>query len=483
MGMPFRQLDPRLSVSIVFVTALFMSIMDGTIVNVALPSMQRQLAIPNASIDAVIVAYLISLAMAVPASGWLGDRWGTKRVFLLSLALFTIASAFCGIASSFVLLVIFRFLQGIAGGMLAPIGTTMLYRTFPPLERVRVGRILMIPTVIAPAMGPVLGGLLVDQLSWHSVFFVNVPFGIAACLFGLVFLQEHREAAPGRFDLPGFLLASIGLALVMYTLNEGTVTGWTTNSTLGCAVVGALLIGVFVFVELRVQEPLLDLRLYQNRLFSITNLVSLFSGAAFTGILFVGPLFLQEGRGLSALTSGLTTFPDALGVVLSTQVVAWLYPRFGPRRLIAVGLSAMAILIALLSLIGSDTSLWWMRVLLFFIGAGMAYGFLPVQTAAFATISSASTGRASTLFNVQGRLGGALGIAVLSEVLNLVGAMHLGATETTGQPNLTAYHTAFLGAAVLAVAAASIALTISDSDAAPTLQPKQVAKEDVLQIL
>src|SRR5438874_13630074 len=188
-----RQLDAKLSVSIVFVASLFMSIMDGTIVNVALPSLGHQLAIPSTSIDEVVVAYLVSLAMVIPASGWLGDRWGTKRVFLFALALFTVASALCGLAANFTLLVIFRFLQGAAGGALAPVGTTMLYRTFPPAQRVQISSVLIIPTVIAPASGPVLGGLLVDQLSWRWVFFVNVPIGIAAFLFGLLFLHEHRE--------------------------------------------------------------------------------------------------------------------------------------------------------------------------------------------------------------------------------------------------------------------------------------------------
>src|SRR2546421_7260936 len=337
--MHHRQLNPKVSVSIVFVVAMFMSIMDVTIVNVALPSIGRQLAVPSTSIDAVVVAYLVSLAVVIPASGWLGDRWGTKRIFLLALALFSLASALCGLAENFTMLVVFRFLQGAAGGALAPVGTAMLYRTFPPAQRVRVSSILIIPTVIAPASGPVLGGLLVDQLSWRWVFFVNVPIGIAACLFGLFFLHEHREPTAGRFDLPGFLLAGFGMALALYALSEGPSRGWSSPGILGSALAGLLLLAVFVVVELRRQEPLLDLRLLNNRLFRVTNLVSLFSGAGFLGVLFVAPLFLQEGLGVSALTSGLTTFPEALGVLFSTQVVARLYPRIGPRRLMAAGLT------------------------------------------------------------------------------------------------------------------------------------------------
>ncbi len=465
------QLDPKVSVCIVFVAAMFMSIMDTTIVNVALPSLARQLNVPSTSIDAVVVAYLVSLAVVMPASGWLGDRWGTKRIFLLALTLFTVSSALCGLASSYVMLIVFRVLQGAAGGALTPVGTAMLYRTFPPAQRVQVSRVLIVPTVLAPALGPVIGGLLVTQLSWRWVFYVNVPIGIVACLFGIIFLHEHREATPGRFDLAGFLLAGIGLALVMYSLSEGPSSGWTSANILGSAIVGMFLLGAFVVIELRKQEPMIDLRLLHDRLFRTTNLVSLFSSAGFLGVLFVGPLFLQEALGVSALTSGLTTFPEAIGVVLSTQVVARLYPRIGPRRLMAGGLTGVAIMMALLSLVGQDTNLWVMRVLMFLIGAGMAYAFLPLRTAAFATISSTSTGRASAFYSAQNQLGAAIGVAVLGSVLSVMSPTTLSPTGTV-EPNLAAYHAAFLAAAVLALIAACIALTISDRDAAGTMRRK-----------
>ena len=470
------RLDPKISVSVVFVTAMFMSIMDLTIVNVALPSIARQLNVPSSAIDAVVVAYLVSLAVVMPASGWLGDRYGTKRILLLALTLFTISSALCGLAQSYEMLILFRVLQGAAGGALTPVGTAMLYRTFPPSQRVQVSRILMFATILAPALGPILGGLLVTKLSWRWVFYVNVPVGIVACLFGLIFLYEHKEESPGRFDLGGFLLAGSGLALLMYALSEGPSLGWTSINIFGSAIAGTLLLCLFVVVELRVPEPMIDLGLLHNRLFRVTNLVSFFAYAGFLGILFIAPLFLQEARGVTALVSGLTTFPEAIGVVLSTQLVARLYPRIGPRRLMAGGLASVSILMALLTLMGQDTNLWVMRVLMFLIGAGMAYAFLPLRAAAFATISSTSTGRASAFYSAQTQLGAALGVAILGTVLSIIGTTTLSATGTV-EPNLFAYHAAFLAAAILTLIAACIALAVSDKDAAVTMRRKSSSIE------
>jgi EmrB/QacA subfamily drug resistance transporter len=468
-----RLIDPKVSVCIVFVSAMFMSIMDSTVVNVALPALSKQFNVPSTSIDAVIVGYLVSLAVVIPVSGWLGDHWGTRRVFLFALALFCLASALCGLAQTLPMLVGFRVLQGIAGGALTPVGTTMLYRTFPPEERVSVSRILNIPTVIAPASGPVIGGFLVQQLSWRWVFYINVPIGLVTLLFGIFFLREVHQAdrSAGRFDPAGFLLAGLGLALLMYALTEGPTYGWAALNILisGCA--GLLLLVLFVVIELRVRVPMIDLRLFRDRLFRTTNLVTMFSSAGFLGLLFVAPLFLQEARGTSALVSGLTTFPEAIGVIAATQIVASLYPRVGPRRLVTVGLIGVAIIISMFCFMGLDTNLWLMRGLMFLTGAGMAFTFIPTPAAAFATISPADTGKASALYNAQRQLGAALGIAVVGTVLSIVGPVIVHA-HTPAQPNLAAYHAAFLTSAALALIAAGIALFIHDRDAAATMRRK-----------
>ncbi len=472
-------INPRIAVSIVFVAAMFMSIMDSTIVNVALPTLSRQFNTSGTAVDAVIVGYLVSLAVIIPASGWLGDRLGTRRIFLFALALFTLASALCGQANSLNTLIAFRILQGIGGGAMTPVGTAMLYRTFPPAQRIQVSRILNIPTALAPATGPVFGGLLIDKLSWRWVFYVNVPIGILALIFGILFLQEYHREDVKAFDMVGFILAGVGLALAMYALSEGPNYGWTSAGILISGVAGLVILAIFVMIELRSTHPMLDLRMFRNRIFRTCNLISLFSGAGFLGLLYAAPLFLQLARGASALTSGLTTFPEAIGVLIATQISTRLYPTIGPRRLIFGGLFGVSIVMALMSLIGQDTDLWFMRGLMLLAGAGMAFSFSSTQAAAFATISPAETGQASALYTAQRQIGAALGVAFISTVISAVGLMQSGPGGTI-VPNLSAYHAGFIASAVLALIAAAIGLTIHNRDAAATMRRKVDQKQAVV---
>ncbi len=474
--MPRVRINPKISVSVVFVAAMFMNIMDITIVNVALPSIGHQFGVSEASLDSVAVGYLVSLAVFIPAAGWLGDRFGSKRVLLFAIAVFTGASVLCGLADSLSQLVLFRVIQGVGGGMLTPVGMALLFRTFPPEERVRASSILTVPTALAPAIGPVLGGLLVTSLSWRWVFFVNLPIGVAAFVFGVLFLDEHRQPHPGRFDLPGFLLSGIGFALVMFGVSEGPDRGWGSPGIIGAIVLGCILLAGLVVVELRTANPLLQLRLFTNRLFRSTSLVITIAMAAFLGVLFVVPLFFQIALGLSALQSGLNTFPEAIGVMVGAQVASrLLYPSIGPRRLVAGGLVGVAVVLALMTRIGFGTDLWWMRLLMFALGLCMAQVIVSSQAASFATVSNADTGYASSLFNSGRQLGSALGVAILATVLAAVGTTHVIDGHTTA--NLAAYHAAFLTAAGVAVIGSLVALTIHDTDASATMVRRRTRPE------
>jgi EmrB/QacA subfamily drug resistance transporter len=460
------RLSPQQIIGTIYVVAMFMTVMDATIVYVALPAIARSFAVSAPATDGVVVGYLVSLAVWIPASGWVGDRFGTKRTFLLAISLFTVASALCGLSQSVLELVLFRVLQGAGGGMLTPTGMAMLYRAFPPAQRARLARILVIPTVMAPALGPLVGGALVDSLSWRWVFFVNVPIGIAALVFSTLKLTEHRARAGERFDLPGFLLAASGFGLFLYALSEAATQGWTSPLILSTAIAGVVLIGALLWVELHAEIPMIDFRLLGNRLFGVLNLSSLFGAAGFLGLLFVAPIWLQSGRGLSALASGSSTAPEALGVLMSSQLVGRLYPIVGPRRLVTGGMVWVTVTTSLLAALMNDPSLWFFRLDMFLVGIGWAFVVIPMNAGAFSQISPRDTGRAAALYNAQRQLAAALGVATLATIVGL---------QTTGSAltgNVTVFRIAFLAAAALPLLGAVIAVFIRDKDAASSMRAK-----------
>ncbi|HEY2552085.1 MAG TPA: MDR family MFS transporter [Streptosporangiaceae bacterium] len=466
------RLSQKVAVSVVFVAAMFMSIMDATIVNVALPTIGRDFSVPPTSVASISIAFLVSLAAFIPASGWLGDRFGGKRVLLTAITVFTLASALCGLATSLGELVAFRILQGAGGGMLAPVGMAMLYRAFPPAERIRASSILTVPTTLAPALGPVLGGVLVTEASWRWVFYVNLPIGAAALIFGFLFLEQRAESSARHFDVAGFLLSGAGLGLLMYGVSEGPEIGWHRTEVIATVAVGAVLLVIMTVVELLSRQPIVALRLLGNRLFRSANGVMVLGSIAFLGTLYAISLYFQDGRGLSALGAGLSIFPEAFGVMLGAQLASRvLYPLLGPRRHIALGLAGVSVSIGLLSLLGASTSLWWARLLMFAMGLAMAQVFVPTQAAGFATISAAQTGQATTMFNTVRQLGGAIGVAVLTTAIVAIGPTRLVGGQVT--PDLTAYHVAFLVAAAVCLAGVACALSIRDADAAASIPPRR----------
>ncbi len=468
------RMSQKFAVGTVFVTAMFMSIMDITIVNVALPTIGRDFAIAPTAVDGVVIAYLVSLAVFIPASGWLGDHFGGKRVLLIAVVVFTVGSGLCGLAQNIGELVAFRVVQGAGGGMMTPVGMAMLYRVFPPSERVRAASILTVPTTMAPAIGPVLGGFLVTAFTWRWVFFVNVPIGLAAVVFGALFLERSETTDAGPLDVPGFALGGVGLGLLMYGLSTGPLHSWSSPEVVTSCLAGSLLLLAFVVVELRTPRPLVDLRLLGGRLFRSTSIVMFLLSAAFLGTLYLVPLYFQDVRGLSALQSGLSTFPEAFGVMIGAQFASRLiYPSVGPRRHITAGLVGMTVMMLLMTQVTVSTNLWLIRVFMFFLGLIVAQVIVPNQAASFAMITPESTGRASTFFNTMRQIGSATGVAVLSTVLigvsSAQGAATAGATTTSASPDMTAFHLAFLAAAGFALAGAAAAFTIHDSDAAETM--------------
>jgi EmrB/QacA subfamily drug resistance transporter len=467
-------------VAIAFVLGLFMDILDTTIVNVALPDLAREFSASTNTIEWVVTGYLLSLALWIPASGWLGDRFGTKKVFVFALVMFTLASALCGAAWNIESLVAFRVLQGVGGGMLTPVGTAMLYRAYPPEERPRASSILSMVTVLAPAIGPVFGGFLVEKASWRWIFYVNLPIGVAGVVFSVLFLREHKEPTALGFDVAGFLLAGASLASLLFGLAEGPSRGWGSGIVVGSLIAGAVLTVALVVVELRVPHPMLDLRLLADRSFRTPNVVSFAAYGSLMGVLFLLPQFLQGPRGLSPLQSGLTTFPQAFGVLVMARLVGGkLYPVIGPRRLAMFGAAVITVVSALFLLVDLDTSQWWIRLIMFTRGLGLGFIFIPLQAAAFARVPLPKTGRASALFQVQRQAGAAVGVAmiatVLVERLTAYGAIGSRHEVTSPEGWLRAFHQSIAFAVLLGVVAVASAWFIKDADAAPTMKRREAA--------
>ncbi|WP_335933015.1 DHA2 family efflux MFS transporter permease subunit [Streptomyces sp. PTD5-9] len=461
---------PRVAVVLVHVAAMCMNGLDSTIVNPALYTIAEDFGRPLSAANTVETAFLVALALALPVAGWLGDRYGVKRVFLGSLAVFTAASALCGLAWDLPVLVVARAVQGLAGGLLTPVGMTLLFRAFAPPERAGLSKILIVPTALMPALGPPLGGLLTEHLSWHWLFFVNVPVGAAAVLLGVIGLREHVEGAAGPFDRAGFWLATPALGLLAYALGFGPARGWTDPAVAVSAAAGAVLLAATVAQQRRATAPLLGLRLFADRYYGPAAALAALTAAGLMGVLFVVPLLFQAALGGTALDAGLSVFPEAFGLMLASQAVDRLLPRLGPRRLAVTALLAAAVVFGALALPGTAENAWAVRVLMFLIGLVLGTAVLTVQIAGFETVAPSDMGQAMGLFQIVRTLGGALGIALCAALVG--GGAHPAGTAMDAGP----FRAAVWASAALVALSAAFALRLPRT--APQPPPSDDASPD-----
>ncbi|WP_416981381.1 DHA2 family efflux MFS transporter permease subunit [Streptomyces sp. T028] len=442
------------------VSVTFIAIVDGAITTVALPSIARQFQLTTAALDGVVVAYPVCLAMTIPASAWLVERFGGKRVLLTALTAFLASSLLCGMATDLAQLVAFRASQGLSAGVLFPASAALLFATFNASEQVRISRYMIIPQQLAPAAAPILGGVLVDHLSWRWVFYVNVPVGVPVVVFGMLFLTEHRGRLPGRFDLTGLLLSAAGLGAAMFGISEGPGRGWSSVPVIISLGLGAILLTATAVHQLRADEPLLKLRLFADRLFRDTNLINLVGLIPILGAMYLGPLFLQQDQGRSALESGTSTFPEAFGVLLTVQVAGILYARVGPRIIVGCGLAGVSVVLLLFATCDQDTGLWTFRAYMFLLGIAMGGVFMPTTVASLANIARPDLAQASTLNTVVRQTGGALAPAAVTTALVLSTP-----AAAVADPPVTAYQYTYLALAAVAAVTAAFAFTLPDAHA------------------
>ncbi|RKT87844.1 drug resistance transporter, EmrB/QacA subfamily [Saccharopolyspora antimicrobica] len=398
--------------------SLFLVSLDTTIVNLALPEIEDELDAPLPGLQWTIDAYTVVLASLLLLAGSVADRFGRRRVFRLGLIVFTTASLLCGIAPTVGWLIGFRVLQAIGASMLNPVALSIIVNTFPDArERARAIGIWSSVVGLSMAVGPVTGGLLVDSTGWRSIFWINIPAGIAALVLTSRFVPESRSPRPRRFDPAGQLLVIVALASLVFGIIEGPHVGWTAPATLGCFLLSALATVVFVRHEKRREQPLLDLRLFASAPMSGATVIALCGFAALSGFLFLNSLYLQDVRGFSALEAGLLTLPMAAPAILCAPVAARLIGARGPRIPLVLSGAGIALSGVVLAGLEDDTPLPWLIAGYALFGLGFGMLNAPVTATAVAGLPAAQAGVAAAVASTSRQIGASLGAAVLPAVV------------------------------------------------------------------
>jgi EmrB/QacA subfamily drug resistance transporter len=402
-------------IAIVIVLGAIMSVLDTTIVNIALHDLARDFHSPLDSIQWVATGYMLALAAMIPLTGWASRRVGGKRLYIVSLVLFTLGSALCGLAGS---LIAFRVLQGIGGGMILPVGQMILVKAAGPKNLPRVMSAIGVPIILAPVFGPTLGGLLLEHAGWQWIFLVNVPIGITAVLAARRLLPRDVPEEAGKLDALGFALAGLGVVGVTYGLAEtGTAGSMVAASALVPLLVGLVLLALFVLRALRIERPLLDVRLFADRAFSAAAVTTFCLGAALFGAMILMPLYFQTVRGESAVATGLLLAPQGIGAAIAMQLSARSTERFG-AGMTALGGSALTLIATIpFVFLGAGTSYVVIGAAMVFRGLGIGMSMMPAMTSAFSQLSREQVNDATPQLTVLQRVGGSMGTAILTVVL------------------------------------------------------------------
>jgi EmrB/QacA subfamily drug resistance transporter len=417
--LPAPRIEPHVwRIAIVVILGAIMSVLDTTIVNVALDDLSKDLHSSLDDIQWVVTGYLLALAAVIPVTGWAARRFGARRLYLIALVAFTAGSALCGLAWSSGSLVAFRVVQGVGGGMLMPIGQMILVRAAGPRNLPRVMSAIGVPIILAPVFGPTLGGLLLEHAGWQWIFLVNVPIGAVALTVALRLLPRDQPEDAGRLDAIGLVLIAAGLVGVTYGLAQsGSAGSLTAPGVLVPAVAGVALIAAFVMRALRIEAPLLDVRLYADKAFAAASVTTFCLGAALFGAMILMPLYFQTVRGEDAVTTGLLLMPQGIGAAIAMRLSAAATERWGGGLTALSGGLVTVLATVPFVLIGADTPFWLIGAAMVFRGFGIGMSMMPAMTAAFAVLRPDQVTHATPQLNVLQRVGGSMGTAILSVVL------------------------------------------------------------------
>jgi EmrB/QacA subfamily drug resistance transporter len=396
-----------------------MTLIDATVVNVAVPALQTAFhARSYNDISWVVTGYLLAQGAVIPVTGWVTDRYGTKRVYLITLFLFTVASALCGLAWNLPMLVLFRVLQGVGGGMIMPIGMTIILRAVGPSQMGRVMGIFGVPMLLAPAVGPVLGGWLVQDFTWRLIFYINVPIGVIALTAAYRLLRETPHSRSMKLDWIGFLTGTPAVVALMYGVDRSSELGWGSPLVLSMLVISAVLFAAFVWRQRVAEEPLLQLELFRDTTFRASIILGFFLVTALFGAMLLLPLYLQQVHGYSPIDTGLLLMPQAATAALFMPIGGYLTDRIGPRPVVIFGVITLVIGGVMLAQIHVDSPIALIVAALALRGMAMGFAMMPGMSAGLARIPPRLTSRASSITNTVQRAGSSVGIAILVTVLS-----------------------------------------------------------------
>ncbi|MFZ5644843.1 MAG: DHA2 family efflux MFS transporter permease subunit [Bacillota bacterium] len=401
----------------ILVFGAFMAILDGSIVNVALPRLMAIFGVSPDEIQWVMTAYLLTSGVVVPITGYLGDKYGYKRTYIYALAAFTIGSGLCGVSWSNNSLIAFRVIQALGGGMLIPLSMAIIYRIVP-MEKIGMAMGLWgIGAIMAPAIGPTLGGYLVDYYSWHLIFTINIPVGVIAVILSYLFIEETPLQKGLKFDYLGSMLSCAGLFCLLLALSQGQDKGWTSQYIVSLFTVSIFLLVIFCLWELHVPYPMLDIRLMTNGVFAASIMATSLLSIAMFAAIFLVPLYCQNLQGLTPMQTGLLMMPMALAMGFMMPISGKLFDKIGALPLGIVGLIIAAFFTWKLSFINLDTSFREIQILLVLRAVGLGLCMMPISTAGMNTIPPILVGRAAAINNLFRQISASLGIAYMTYIM------------------------------------------------------------------
>ncbi len=438
---------------------LFMIMLDNTVVNVALPSIQQSLGLSLSELEWVVAGYALTFAAFMLTGGKLADLLGRRRMFVAGLAVFTLASLACGLAGGPEVLIGARVVQGVGAALMNPATLSIIMATFPPRQRGTAIGIWAGVSALALAIGPLVGGLLSEHVDWSWIFFVNVPVGVIAIAAAYLFIDESKDTSHGqRPDVPGLVTSAVGLFALTYGLIEANAHGWTSGRIVGAFAVAVVSLVLFVVLELRQRRPMLDLMLFRNPTFSGANVAMLLLALAMFGVFFYVSLYVQQILGYSPVQAGASFLPATLLIAFLAPIVGRQSDRIGSRWLTGGGMLLLAVSLVLFSRLDTGSTYWAILPGLVVMGVGMAMTMTPTTAAAMSSVPSDQAGVGSAVLNSMRQVGGSLGIAVTGAIVAHVSASSLASGHTRPVAFVDGFQVGLQVAAAIAIAGAVIAV-------------------------